>query len=113
MLGSGRGRFGARRQLLGWLDRLGALDVALRRRGRTAGASVPILAYHRVSDPDVCGPFDRGVIDCTPDAFDLQMATLSEHCSVIGVRPEVNRIGTLSRAALSRPISALAVPTLT
>ncbi len=33
--------------------------------------------------------------------------------SVIGVRPEVNRIGTSSRAALSRPMSAFAMPTLT
>ncbi len=33
--------------------------------------------------------------------------------SLVGVRPAVNSIGTWPRAALSRPFSALAVPTLT
>ena len=37
----------------------------------------------------------------------------SRPLSVGGVRPDVKKIGTLSRAALSRPISALAMPTLT
>jgi peptidoglycan/xylan/chitin deacetylase (PgdA/CDA1 family) len=85
MFGVGPGYFGVRRQLLSWLDDIGALDLVLRRRAGTAADWLPVLAYHRVAEPVRGYPFDRGVIDCTPRSFDRQLATLKQYFSVIGL----------------------------
>lgn len=85
MIGVGPGYLGVRRQLLSWLDDIGALDLVLRRRAGTAADWLPILAYHRVAEPTRTYPFDRGVIDCTPRSFDRQLATLKQYFSVIGL----------------------------
>jgi peptidoglycan/xylan/chitin deacetylase (PgdA/CDA1 family) len=55
-----------------------ALEVAARR------PCVFILNYHRVTNPDTC-PFDRAVIETTPEAFDLQMNLLKRRYNVIGL----------------------------
>jgi peptidoglycan/xylan/chitin deacetylase (PgdA/CDA1 family) len=85
MFGVGPGYLGVRRQLLSWLDDIGALDVVLRRRAGTAADWLPVLAYHRVAEPTRGYPYDRGVIDCTPRSFDRQLATLKQYFSVIGL----------------------------
>jgi peptidoglycan/xylan/chitin deacetylase (PgdA/CDA1 family) len=72
--------------LLACLDRAGALRALLRARAHRRSTWLPILLYHRVSDrPGADYPFDRGVIDAMPAAFDEQIAFIARHCTAIGV----------------------------
>jgi peptidoglycan/xylan/chitin deacetylase (PgdA/CDA1 family) len=76
---------GVRNNFLAWMDRVGALTALMHLRARRPAQALPILAYHRVFDVPPGYPFDTGVIDCTPAAFDEQMATLRRHFSVVGI----------------------------
>jgi peptidoglycan/xylan/chitin deacetylase (PgdA/CDA1 family) len=55
-----------------------ALEVAARR------PCIFIVNYHRVTNPETC-PFDRAVIEATPEVFDQQMALLKRRYNVIGL----------------------------
>lgn len=46
---------------------------------------LPSLNYHRIHPHPDAQPFDRGVIDATPDELDQQMATLVQHFEPVTV----------------------------
>ena len=50
---------------------------------RRAWNGVLVVSYHRVGEPRGT-PFDRNAYSATPEAFDRQVAHLTQHCDVIG-----------------------------
>jgi peptidoglycan/xylan/chitin deacetylase (PgdA/CDA1 family) len=74
------------------LSRLATLAERARLWGplRAVRARLPfrwltILTYHRVHPATVPYPFDRGVLDAAPEAFDRQMAVVARECSPISL----------------------------
>lgn len=67
----------------GWLERTGALDVALRLRARLPSPWLTVLTYHSVRPSP--GGFDEGVIDASPESLDRQLATVRRFCSPVSV----------------------------
>jgi peptidoglycan/xylan/chitin deacetylase (PgdA/CDA1 family) len=74
-----------RQTLAGVLDgaKLPAMFMSI--RARTASPWITVLTYHRVAQPKDAAPFDEGVVDVTPEAFDKQLAFLRERFDVIGI----------------------------
>src|SRR5512140_3399840 len=48
-------------------------------------AGLLVLNHHRVTWPDGC-PYDRGVIDSTPDQFERQIRWLGRHFRILTLR---------------------------
>ena len=66
------------------LDTVGALRAILELRARTGTPWLTALTYHRVTD-DRDHPFDRGVVDATPDELDAQLTVLGRYFDFVGV----------------------------
>lgn len=79
-----RWRFG-RRHLAHLLERTGGLSAVVRARARFPIPWLSVLTYHQFPSSDRLEWFDDGVVDVTPDAFDLQVANLKRHFNVVGV----------------------------
>ncbi len=75
----------SRQRLCSLLDRVGLIEGVLRARARFGSPYLTILTYHRVFDPPEVYPFDRGVVDVGPEAFDAQLKTLGKYFNVVGV----------------------------
>lgn len=67
------------------LDRIGVLEGVLRARSRYGSPYLTVLTYHRVFEAPSGYPFDRGVIDVGPEAFDAQLKTLKRYFNVVGI----------------------------
>lgn len=94
---------GKRERLASLLDRAGVLRALLWARGRARTLWLPILTYHRVSEPSAETKFDPDVIDATPDQFDRQLELLARYFSFVGsdeVADHVAGRSTLPRNAL-------------
>ena len=76
---------GKRERLAEIIDQAGIARALLWARKRTASPWLPVLTYHRISDPAAEPLFDRGVIDATPEQFDRQVEMLTRYFTTIGV----------------------------
>ena len=74
----------SRQRLCSLLDRVGLIEGVLRMRARFGSPYLTVLTYHRVFDVPNNYPFDRGVIDVGPEAFDAQLKTLGKYFNVVG-----------------------------
>lgn len=75
----------SRRDLCHLLDVTGALEPILRARSKSRSPWLTVLTYHRIADDPEGQPFDPGVIDASPADFDLQIRTLKQYFTVIGI----------------------------
>ncbi len=75
----------SRQRLCSVLDRVGLIEGVLRARSRFGSPYLTVLTYHRVFDAPEVYPYDRGVIDVGPEAFDAQLKTLRKYFNVVGV----------------------------
>lgn len=73
-----------RRRLARLLDASGVVELLLR-VGSPGSGWVPALNYHRIHPDPESQPFDRGVIDATPEELDQQMAMLVRYFTPITV----------------------------
>ena len=69
---------GLKRRVAGALYRVGAIDAILAARRRAWSPWLTVVTYHRVQ-ADSDHPFDRDVIDATPEAFDQQLALFARY----------------------------------
>ncbi len=79
-----RPRLALRARLSRALETIGALRAILELRARAGTPWLTALTYHRVRD-DSDHPFDRGVIDATPDELDAQLAVVGRYFTFIGL----------------------------
>lgn len=75
----------SRQRLCSILDRVGLIEGVLRARARFGSPYLTVLTYHRVFEAPEVYPFDRGVIDVGPEAFDAQLKTLAKYFNVVGI----------------------------
>src|SRR5437762_12545913 len=75
---------GLKRRVAGALYRVGAIDAILAARRRAWSPWLTVVTYHRVQ-ADSDHPFDRDVIDATPEAFDQQLALFARYFSLVSV----------------------------
>lgn len=75
----------SRQRLCGLLDRAGLIGGVLQARARFGSPYLTVLTYHRVFEAPTDYPFDRGVIDVGPEAFDAQCKTLQRYFNVVGI----------------------------
>jgi len=54
-------------------------------RARFGSPYLTVLTYHRVFEAPEIYPYDRGVIDVGPEAFDAHLKTLRKYFNVVGV----------------------------
>ncbi|MDB4954918.1 MAG: polysaccharide deacetylase [Myxococcales bacterium] len=68
-------------------ERIGATELILALRRRAPSPWLPILTFHRVREPDTDSRycFDDGVIDSTPEQFDLQMSIVRRYFNPVGM----------------------------
>lgn len=88
---------GKRERLAEIIDQAGIARALLWARKRTASPWLPILTYHRISDPAAEPTFDRGVIDATPDQFDRQVEMLTRYFTTIGVDELIDHLAGRSK----------------
>lgn len=74
-----------RERVAAWLDRTGALEVALRARGLAGFSTVSIVSFHRIAEPGEVGAFDPDVVDATPAQFRRHVETLARIGTPIGM----------------------------
>src|SRR6185503_908302 len=75
---------GLRRRLADVLDRVGAVDAILALRRRTWSPWLTVLTYHRIQ-PAADHPFDRDVIDASPEEFDRQLAMFGRYFTFVDI----------------------------
>jgi peptidoglycan/xylan/chitin deacetylase (PgdA/CDA1 family) len=78
--------FDARKRIAAVLGRPAIVAPVLALRRRVRRPWLTILNYHRIQEPAATGPFDAGVVDATPAAFDSQLRFLRENFNLIDLR---------------------------